>query len=171
VTGAGLPPGAEGEIVARGPQMLVGYTRQEDLEAAIDDEGFFHMGDLGRIVHGDFILITGRKKDIIIRAGENISPKEVEDILVGHPAIEDVAIVAMPSQRTGEMACAFVIPTPGHSIDLADIARFLVDAGIARQKIPEHLEIVADLPRTAIGKVRKDLLRETARQIATARAA
>jgi acyl-coenzyme A synthetase/AMP-(fatty) acid ligase len=130
-TGRTLPPGAEGEIIARGPQMLVGYTNEEDFDAAVDAEGFFHMGDLGRIVHGDFILITGRKKDIIIRAGENISPKEVEDVLIGHPAIADVAIVAMPDMRTGEIACAFVIPAEGETIELPEIARFLVAAGMA----------------------------------------
>ncbi|MBX3509573.1 MAG: AMP-binding protein [Hyphomonadaceae bacterium] len=169
VTGAPLPTGSEGEIIARGPQMLIGYTHPEDAEQAIDAEGYFHMGDLGQIVHDDFIVITGRKKDIIIRAGENISPKEVEDVLGGHPAIAEIAIVAMPNPRTGEMACAFVVLHREHSIDLSDMAAFLIAAGIAKQKIPEHLEIVADLPRTAIGKVRKDLLRDRARAIAAAR--
>ncbi len=170
VSGAALPAGAEGEIIARGPQMLIGYTHPEDAEDAIDAEGFFHMGDLGRIVEDDFILITGRKKDIIIRAGENISPKEVEDVLAGHPAIADIAIVAMPNARTGEMACAFVIPNAGQTVTLTQLGEFLGAAGIAKQKIPEHIELVDEFPRTAIGKVRKDLLRERARLIAAARA-
>lgn len=170
VTGAPLPLGAEGEIIARGPQMLVGYTRVEDTEDAIDAEGFFHMGDLGRIVEDDFIVITGRKKDIIIRAGENISPKEVEDVLAGHSDIAEIAIVAMPNPRTGEMACAFVVPHIERTVTLSQMADFLIDAGIAKQKIPEHLELVDHLPRTAIGKVRKDVLRERARAIAAARA-
>lgn len=169
-TGAPLAPGEDGEIVARGPQMFLGYTREADNRDAFDADGFFRMGDLGRIVHDDFIVITGRKKDLIIRGGENISPKEIEDVLLGHPAIADVAIVAMPSARTGEMACAFVIPRDGQAIDLAGIARFLIAAGLAKQKIPEHLELVDDLPRTAIGKVRKDVLRATARDIAAAAA-
>lgn len=167
-SGAPLPLGEDGEIVARGPQMFLGYTREEDNQGAFDADGYFRMGDLGRIVHDDFIVVTGRKKDLIIRGGENISPKEVEDLLLGHPAIADIAIVAMPSARTGEMACAFVIPRDGAGIDLAEIARFLIAAGLAKQKIPEHLELVADLPRTAIGKVRKDVLRQTARAIADA---
>ena len=167
-SGAPLPLGEDGEIVARGPQMFLGYTREEDNRGAFDADGYFRMGDLGRIVHDDFIVVTGRKKDLIIRGGENISPKEVEDLLLGHPAIADIAIVAMPSARTGEMACAFVIPRDGPGIDLAEIARFLIAAGLAKQKIPEHLELVADLPRTAIGKVRKDVLRQTARAIADA---
>lgn len=171
VSCAPLPLGEDGEIVARGPQMFLGYTREEDNRDSLDAEGYFRMGDLGRIVHDDFIVVTGRKKDLIIRAGENISPKEVEDLLLGHPAIADIAIVAMPSARTGEMACAFVIPRDGASIDLAEIARFLIAAGLAKQKIPEHLELVDDLPRTAIGKVRKDVLRAEARAIAEAAAA
>jgi acyl-CoA synthetase (AMP-forming)/AMP-acid ligase II len=170
VTGKPVPRGAEGEIIARGPQMLIGYTRPEDTNDAIDAEGFFHMGDLGRIVEDDFIVITGRKKDIIIRAGENISPKEVEDILALHPHISDVAIVAMPNSRTGEMACAFIIPSEGQTPALAQLAEFLISAGIAKQKIPEHLELVDEFPRTAIGKVRKDVLRERARAIAAASA-
>lgn len=169
VTGAPLPAGAEGEIVARGPQMLIGYTRAEDTEEAIDAEGFFHMGDLGRIVDDDFIVITGRKKDIIIRAGENISPKEIEDTLAGHPSIAEVAIVAMPNPRTGEMACAFIVPTLGCTVTLPQLADFLTAAGFAKQKIPEHVELIDELPRTAIGKVRKDVLRERARSIAAAR--
>lgn len=167
-TGVPLADGEDGEIVARGPQMFLGYTRDEDNRGALDPDGYFRMGDLGRIVHGDFIVVTGRKKDLIIRAGENISPKEIEDLLLGHPAIADIAIVAMPSARTGELACAFVIPRAGRSIDLAEIARFLIAAGVAKQKIPEHLELVDDLPRTAIGKVRKDVLRQTARALADA---
>lgn len=170
VNGAPLPPGAEGEIIARGPQMLVGYTHPEDADSAIDADGYFHMGDLGRIVDDDFIVVTGRKKDIIIRAGENISPKEVEDVLAGHPAIAEIAIVAMPNPRTGEMACAFIIPTAGKIVTLPQIADFLVSAGIAKQKIPEHIELIDEFPRTAIGKIRKDLLRERARIIAEARA-
>lgn len=168
-TGAPLPIGAEGEIIACGPQMLIGYTRAEDADEAIDRDGFFHMGDLGRIVNDDYIVITGRKKDIIIRAGENISPKEIEDTLASHPDIAEIAIVAMPDQRTGEMACAFVVPAPGRVVTIQQVADFLIAAGIAKQKIPEHVELVDDLPRTAIGKVRKDILRERARLLAAAR--
>ena len=124
------------------------------------------MGDLGCWSHGNYLVITGRKKDIIIRSGENISPKEVEDVLMDHPAIADVSIVAMPSDATGEMGCAFVILNQRHDFDLAEMRRFLDGAGLARQKYPEWLEIVDDFPRVPSGKVRKDLLREQAREIA-----
>ena len=167
-TGDVLPDGEEGEILVRGPEALVGYVRPEDAADAFDDDGFFRMGDLGRRVHGDYLVITGRKKDIIIRSGENLSPKEVEDALSAHPAIADVAIVAMPSPVTGEKGCAFVVLRPGHTIDLAEIRRFLERAGLARQKFPEHLVVVEDLPRVPSGKISKDVLRARAREIAQA---
>jgi acyl-CoA synthetase (AMP-forming)/AMP-acid ligase II len=166
VDGRPVPDGEEGEIVARGPGLFVGYLHPSDNADQFDDADFFRMGDLGRRVHGDYVVITGRKKDIIIRAGENISPKEVEDLLYTHPAIAEAAIVAMPSARTGEMGCAFVIPREGWSLDMDDISRFLAGAGLARQKFPEHLVLVDDLPRVPSGKVRKDELRIRAAAIA-----
>ena len=164
--GTPVPEGEEGEIWARGPGLFVGYLHPEDNEGAFDADGFFDMGDLGRAVNGNFIVITGRKKDIIIRSGENISPKEVEDVLYTHPAIAEVAIVAMPSATTGEKGCAFIIPRAGQTIDMAEIRRFLDTAGLARQKFPEHLVLVDDLPRVPSGKVKKDILRIRAREIA-----
>jgi acyl-CoA synthetase (AMP-forming)/AMP-acid ligase II len=169
-TGEPVPDGEEGEIVGRGPELFVGYLHPEDNEPSFDDEGFFRSGDLGRRVHGNYLVITGRKKDIIIRSGENISPKEVEDVLFNHPAVAEAAIVSMPSRTTGEMGCAFIIPRAGASIDLPEIRRFLTEAGLARQKFPEHLVIVDDLPRVPSGKVRKDELRRQAKTIAEAMA-
>ena len=167
---APLPDGEEGEIIARGPGLFLGYAHASDNEGNFDDNGFFRMGDLGRIVHGNYIVITGRKKDIIIRSGENISPKEVEDILFNHPAVAEVAIVAMPSPTTGEKGCAFIIPRAGMTIDLPEIRRFLDAEGLARQKFPEHIVLVDDLPRVPSGKVKKDVLRVRAREIAEAEA-
>jgi acyl-CoA synthetase (AMP-forming)/AMP-acid ligase II len=158
--------GEEGEILMRGPGLFAGYIDQADNEGSFLPDGFFRMGDLGRQVFGNWLVITGRKKDIIIRSGENISPKEVEDVLFGHPAIAEVAIVAMPSPVTGEKGCAFVIPRAGESIDLPEIQRFLTEAGLAKQKFPEHLVIVDDLPRVPSGKVRKDVLRDRAKLLA-----
>jgi acyl-CoA synthetase (AMP-forming)/AMP-acid ligase II len=166
LTGAPLPDGEEGEIIARGPGLFAGYLHPSDNEGQFDEDGFFRMGDLGRRVHGNYLVITGRSKDIIIRSGENISPKEVEDLLYLHPAVADVAIVAMPSATTGEKGCAFFIPRQGMTIDLPEIKRFLDSAGLARQKFPEHLVLVDDLPRVPSGKIRKDVLRAQAREIA-----
>jgi acyl-CoA synthetase (AMP-forming)/AMP-acid ligase II len=168
VDGSPVPAGEEGEIVGLGPELFVGYLHPEDNDPSFDAEGFFRSGDLGRWVHGNYLVITGRKKDIIIRSGENISPKEVEDALFNHPGIAETAIVAMPSKATGEKGCAFVIPRDGAHIDMAEIRRFLTEAGLARQKFPEHLVIVDDLPRVPSGKVKKDVLRIRARELADA---
>ncbi|MFD2501218.1 hypothetical protein ACFSTI_23165 [Rhizorhabdus histidinilytica] len=142
--------------------MALGYARVEDNADAYDEDGFFRMGDLGRLVDGDHIVCTGRKKDLIIRAGENISAREIEDVLFQSPLIEEVAVVSMPSRRTGEAICAFIVPAPGADVDMSDVAAQVHNAGLARQKTPEHLMIVAELPKTASGKVRKDQLRSIA---------
>ena len=165
-SGAELPEGAEGEIYLRSPGAFAGYLDTSDNEGNFEPDGFFKMGDLGRRVSGDYLVITGRSKDIIIRSGENISPKEVEDVLMQHPAVADVAIVAMPSAKTGEIGCAFLIPRAGQTIDLPEIVRFLTSAGLAKQKFPEHLVLVEDLPRVPSGKVQKHVLRDRAREIA-----
>lgn len=157
--------GEEGEILARGPEQFLGYLHVDD-ESDFDTDGYFHTGDLGRRVQGNYLVITGRKKDIIIRSGENISPKEVEDVLYGHPDIADIAIVAMPSPTTGEKGCAFIVPRAGAHVDLASIRQFLEGVGLARQKFPEHVVLVNDLPRVPSGKVRKDVLRTEAKKIA-----
>ena len=159
-TGALLPEGADGEICARGPEVMLGYTDQRQTEEAFDADGYFRTGDLGYRSHGEFLTVSGRRKDLIIRGGENLSPKEIEDALHRHPAIREVACVAMPHERLGETVCAFVIPQPGCSMDVPTLAAHLEHAGLARQKFPERVELVDDLPRTASGKVQKNVLRE-----------
>ncbi len=149
----------EGEIWARAPQMLVGYLRQEDEAGAFDGDGFFRSGDLGRIQDGKYIVISGRKKDIIIRHGENISPKEVEDVLVLHPDIAEVAVVGIPSERTGEMACAFVVARNDIQLTVASLAEFLSARAVARYKFPERVELRESLPKNVTGKVLKHQLR------------
>lgn len=167
-TGAPVADGEEGEILVREPSMALGYARAEDNVDAYDAEGFFRMGDLGRLMHGDHLICTGRKKDLIIRAGENISAREIEDVIYRSDAVAEVAVVSMPSARTGEAICAFIVPRPGASVELEDVAGWIRDAGLARQKTPEHLELVQELPKTPSGKVRKDLLREILRNSADA---
>jgi acyl-CoA synthetase (AMP-forming)/AMP-acid ligase II len=152
--------GGEGEICTRGPEMMLGYTHWEHTQAAFDADGYFHTGDLGYFVDGDYLCVSGRKKDLIIRGGENLSPKEIEDVLHQHPAIKEAAVVAMPHERLGEGVCAFVIPQPGQSVDVPLLAAFLERSGLAKQKFPERVELVDDLPRTASGKVQKNVLRE-----------
>jgi acyl-CoA synthetase (AMP-forming)/AMP-acid ligase II len=163
VTGETLTDGEEGEILAREPSMAVGYASAEDNVHAYDEAGYFRMGDIGRIVHGDHVLVTGRKKDLIIRSGENISAKEIEDTLLASGIVDEVAVVARPSAKTGEAICAFIVAGRSGMPSLPTIAAIISDAGLARQKTPEHLVRVDELPRTASGKVRKDLLRDMAK--------
>jgi acyl-CoA synthetase (AMP-forming)/AMP-acid ligase II len=148
-------PGEEGEIRARGPMLFRGYLDSSLDADAFDDDGFFRTGDLGNQDADGFVTITGRLKDVIIRKGENISAKEVEDLLFTSPDIADVAVIGLPDPKSGERACAVLVP----SDTLEDIARFSTDAGLMAQKIPEQLEIVDALPRNATGKVLKHELR------------
>lgn len=156
-----LPRGVDGEIVARGAGMMLGYADAQQNAKAHDSEGYFYTGDIGVRTEDDAILITDRKKDIIIRGGENLSAKEIEDVLHDHPQIKEAAVVAMPHQRLGEGVCAFIIPeSDDHQLNLTVVAEFADAAALAKQKIPEHIVLVESLPRTASGKVKKDLLRK-----------
>jgi acyl-CoA synthetase (AMP-forming)/AMP-acid ligase II len=158
--GAEVPDGEDGEITARGAGMFLGYADADQNAEAHTEDGFFRTGDIGRKTPEGAVLITDRKKDIIIRGGENISAKEIEDCLHLHPKVKEAAVVAMPHQRLGEGVCVFVIlQTDSESLSLEEVAAFTNDQGLARQKIPERLEVVGDLPRTPSGKVRKDRLR------------
>ncbi|XVN49008.1 AMP-binding protein (plasmid) [Novosphingobium rhizosphaerae] len=155
--GKDLGDGQEGEILARGPAMMIGYADPAQTAAAIDAQGFFRTGDLGVRDADGAITVTGRKKDLIIRGGENISATEIEQVLATHAAVADCAVVAMPHDRLGEGVCAFVVTRA--DVTAADLAAHVAQSGLARQKIPERFEWVAQLPRTAAGKIRKDQLR------------
>lgn len=168
VSGVPVEAGGEGEILAREPSMAIGYARVEDNDGAYDEDGYFRMGDIGRLVDGDHLICTGRKKDLIIRAGENISAKEIEDVLYRSEKVAEVAVVSMPSRKTSEAICAFIVTRDGHTIDLPEVAALVREAGLARQKTPEHVELVDELPKTPSGKVRKDQLRQLARSFALA---
>ncbi|MET0240835.1 MAG: AMP-binding protein [Sphingobium sp.] len=152
---------ADGEICARGPQMLVGYMHAEHEGSVFDEEGFYRTGDTGRIVDGDYVVVEGRKKDIIIRFGENIAPKEIEDILIEHPGVAEIAIVGLPHERTGEQACAVIVEGSEGAPDVKAILAFLDAKGVARFKIPERVEIWPSLPKNDAGKVLKHKIRAT----------
>ncbi len=156
---ATLKIAADGEICARGPQMLVGYVHAEDETSAFDAEGFYRTGDQGRLVDGDLLVVTGRIKDLIIRNGENISPKEIEDLLADHPAIAEVAIVGKPDARTGERAVAVIVPRGDGRPNVAMLAAFLAGLGVARFKHPEEVALWAALPRNDAGKIVKQQIR------------
>jgi len=156
-----LPEGVDGEIVARGAGMMLGYADAQESIKAHDSEGYFYTGDIGVRTKDNAILITDRKKDIIIRGGENLSAKEIEDVLHDHPQIKEAAVVAMPHERLGEGVCAYIIPeSNNHQLDLSVVAEFANAAALAKQKIPEQIVLVKNLPRTASGKVKKDILRK-----------
>jgi acyl-CoA synthetase len=136
---------------------------------AFTRDGWFRTGDIGRLDAANCLTLTDRKKDIEIRGGENISSQEVERVLARHAAVQDVAVVAQPDPRYGEKVCAFVVLKEGATLDLAAVQQHFADAGIARQKTPESVRVVGELPRAASGKVRKgDLRMQLRSQIAPA---
>ena len=148
-----------GEIRARGPQMLIGYLHPEDDTDAFDADGYFRTGDLGHWVDDDYLVVSGRAKDIIIRNGENISPKEIEDILIGHPGIAEIAVVGVPDQRTGERACAVIVADAAPGPDVGELRDFLHARGVATFKAPERVAIWDALPKNDAGKVLKHQIR------------
>jgi acyl-CoA synthetase (AMP-forming)/AMP-acid ligase II len=165
-----LPRGEPGEILLRGTPLMIGYTNPQDTQEAFDEEGYFKTGDVGIVTADDALIITGRRKDLIIRGGENLSPKEIEDALQQHPAVKEVAVVAMPHPRLGEAVCAYIIVRQGYEAPtLMDLVELLETQGLARQKFPERLEYLESFPRTASGKIRKDLLREALKSSLTIR--
>ena len=157
-----LPPGCEGEEASRGPNVFMGYFDEPELTArALDEEGWYYSGDLCRMDEAGYIKITGRKKDIIVRGGENISSREVEDILLQHPKIHDACVVAMPDERLGERSCAYVVlKAPHHSLSLEEVVAFFSRKRVAKYKYPEHIVVIEKLPRSTSGKIQKFLLRK-----------
>jgi cyclohexanecarboxylate-CoA ligase len=153
-------PGEEGEIRAKGPQIFKGYLDSSLDAEAFDAEGFFRSGDLGVLEADGHVRVTGRLKDIIVRKGENISAKEIEDLLFEHPQVADVAVIGLPDEERGEMACAIVVAADASDPpDLATLFDYLKGKGLSVQKIPERLELVDAMPRNPAGKVLKHELR------------
>jgi non-ribosomal peptide synthetase component E (peptide arylation enzyme) len=159
-----VPTGGTGEIIVRGPECFVGYLNPALNKKYFDEDGWFHTGDLGRVDEEGYVEVTGRKKDIIIRGGENISAKEIEDVLFTHPFINEVAVVGMPDPVMQERACAYVVPKPGKSIGFEEMISFLEEKKMAKQKYPERLEFMDAFPTTPSGKVQKFILRQDIRE-------
>ncbi|WP_135468012.1 cyclohexanecarboxylate-CoA ligase [Crenalkalicoccus roseus] len=160
--GRPVAAGEEGRLQVRGCSNFVGYLKRPDLDTT-DAEGWFDTGDLARMDEDGYIRIAGRTKDIIIRGGENIPVVEIENLLFRHPAVAEVAIVGYPDERLGERACAFVRLREGASFSFADMIAHLEAQRMARQYMPERLEIVTELPRTPSGKIQKFRLRAMVR--------
>jgi cyclohexanecarboxylate-CoA ligase len=161
--GAGLRTGQTGELLVRGPELFPGYLAAADNDGAFTPDGWFRTGDLAVADRDGYVSIRGRKKDIILRGGENISATEVESLLFEHPAVREAAVVAMPDPVLTERACAFVVPEAGQAPSLPELTAFLLGKQLAKQKLPERLELVAELPKTQSGKVQKFRLRELIR--------
>lgn len=164
--GTVLPPGARGLLQVRGPELCLGYLDPALNAAAFDADGWFATGDVATIDADGCVRIAGRAKDVIVRGGENISAKEVEDLLFEHPAVREVAVVGYPDEVLGERACAFVVGAG--ELTLGELVAFLRAREVANQKLPERLELVDALPKTSSGKVQKFRLRERLRAEALA---
>jgi acyl-CoA synthetase len=160
--GNDVPPGETGEEISRGPNVFVGYLGSpEETDLALDDEGWYHSGDL---CYGDgagHIKICGRKKDIIVRGGENLNINEMEANLHGCPGLENVAIVGMKDIRLGERVCAFVVPKdPEHPVSKEEISFYLKNRRVSKWLWPERIEYIDELPYTDSGKIKRYVLKE-----------
>ncbi len=156
-----VPDGEAGELLCRGPYTIQGYyNAPEKNKEAFTEDGFYRMGDVVR-KRGRYVFAEGRKKDLINRGGEKISCEEVEDLIFKHPAVHQVALVAMPDPVFGEKACAFVVTKPGQTLTFEELIGFLKKQNIASFKLPERLEVVEQFPTSLVGKILKRQLRET----------
>ena len=156
-----LPQGKEGELVARGPCIFRGYFKAEaENKEAFTPDGFFRTGDIAKFDPEGRLIITGRKKDIIIRGGENISAREVEDMISDHPSVVQVAAVGMPDPILGERVCTFIKPKKGMMISFEEVISYLKEKKTSVLNLPERIEIIDEMPLTSVGKVDKKRLRE-----------
>jgi 3-phosphoshikimate 1-carboxyvinyltransferase len=164
--GQPLAAGVEGNFEVHSDCLFVGYLNRPELTAeAVTDDGFYRTGDLARIDAHGYVRITGRVKDVINRGGEKVPVAEIEQLLHAHPAVRDVAIVAMPDERLGERACAFAVLDDGGDLDFEAMLEYLDSCRVSKTYWPERLELVESLPRTPSGKIQKFVLRAQARDL------
>jgi acyl-CoA synthetase (AMP-forming)/AMP-acid ligase II len=156
-----------GEIVVRGPNTCVGFFDDPDRTAATFEDGWVRSGDIGRIDGAGHLTMVGRRKEILIRGGLNIAPREIEELIVVFPEVERVAVVGVPDERLGERMAACVTLVPGATLDLAVVVERLSGTGLARFKLPEQLVVLDALPTTASGKIQKhELVRALTAEVA-----
>lgn len=159
-TGQVLPRGKQGEVLSRGYSVMIGYWNDEERTAeAKDGQGWMHTGDLGVIDEEDYLSITGRSKDMIIRGGENVYPREIEEFLYTHPEIGDVQVFGVPDEKYGEEICAWIKRKSGAELDEAGVRQFC-KGQIAHFKIPRYVKFVDEFPMTVTGKIQKFVMRE-----------
>jgi acyl-CoA synthetase (AMP-forming)/AMP-acid ligase II len=154
-----LPPGKEGEICVRSNRVMKGYYKQEDATTSAIIDGWLHTGDVGRVDEGGYLFITGRKKDLIIRGGENISPGEIENTLSAHPAVEEAAVIGVPDSEWGEVVKAVIVLKSGAKVTVPEMVAY-TKSHLASFKAPQYYTITDELPRNALGKVLKNDLRK-----------
>ena len=154
-----LPAGEEGEICVRSERVMKGYYQQEEATSTAIMDGWLHTGDLGRIDEGGYLFITGRKKDLIIRGGENISAGEIENCLEGHPKVEEAAVIGVPDVDWGEVVKAVIVAKAGETVTPEELIEY-TKSRLASFKAPAYYAIVEELPRNTMGKVLKNDLRK-----------
>jgi len=161
--GQDMPPGASGEVWLKGPMIMKGYHNLPlETAAALTSEGFFKTGDLGMIDTDGFLHITGRKKDLIIVAGEKVVPREIEDVLMLHPAVQEAAVVGKAEASRGQMVVAFIVERPGQRTRPDEIREFCRQRGLVLFKIPREIIVLKEFPRSGTGKILKRVLIEQA---------
>jgi acyl-CoA synthetase (AMP-forming)/AMP-acid ligase II len=159
--GKEVPAGEPGEVVVRGYNVMQGFVDDPEATAdAIDRDGWLHTGDIGVMDEHGNLRITDRKKDMYIVGGFNAYPAEIENMILGHPSVSQVAVIGVPDQRMGEVGCAFVIPRPGQEIDPDQLIAWCREK-MANYKVPRRVEVVDAFPLNATGKVLKYELRQT----------
>jgi acyl-CoA synthetase (AMP-forming)/AMP-acid ligase II len=158
VIGCTMAIDAEGEILTRGNMIMEGYWEQPDATAAAIRDGFFHTGDGGTIDDDNYVIISDRKKDVIISGGENVSSIEVEDAIFQHPEVAEVAVIGIPDEKWGELVTALVVTSPGATLTETDVIEF-ARTRLAGYKCPKRVEFRDELARTATGKLQKFKLR------------
>ena len=157
--GAPVQPGTPGELVTRGPNTCVGFFADPQRTAAVfSPDGWVRSGDTVTIDGDGYLTVVGRTKEILIRGGMNIAPREIEDVLLGFPEVERAAVVGLPDERLGERTCACVVVREGATLDLDTVVARFEAAGVATYKWPQRLEVLHELPATASGKIRKHVI-------------
>ena len=158
--GRPVPLGETGELVIKSAGMCAGYHNNAEANASSwDEEGWFHSGDLATLDDKGYFRVVGRSKDVIIRGGANVSPREVEEVLIREPRIREVSVIGLPDEYYGEVVCACVIPKPGEKPTVDEIQAYL-KTRIASYKLPSRVVMLNEFPRNSMGKVRKEVLKE-----------
>jgi cyclohexanecarboxylate-CoA ligase len=165
-SGTQVDVGRKGVLHLRGPEQCLGYLDSDANEESFTADGWWISGDLGFVDRDGYLTITGRVKDLIIRGGENLAAGEIESLVAEHPAVADVAVLGMPDRVLGERVCAFVVLKDGAALSVGELGAFLAGYRLAKQKYPERIEVIDELPRTASGKVQKHILRARIEQLA-----